>query len=269
MGVNRAINKALDLSKTGEVIYTWGPVIHNPQVIEELKKKNVHVTEDLKDKNGETLIIRTHGVSPQEKSKIEESMARICDLTCPRVSKVQKIIQDHAASDYSIVIVGDGDHPEVKALIGFSGGQGLVINSEQDIEKISDDTKVCVVSQTTMDQNKFNYLSEKIRKRFKDAVVFNTICDSTWKRQNEVLKMCEEVEAMIVIGGKNSANTTRLAEISKETGVRSYHIETEKELDFEELKNFKAIGVTGGASTPDWMIKRVMETLEDFAKRVG
>ncbi len=268
MGVSRAMSKAEELSKKGEMIYTWGPLIHNPQVIEDLQKKNIKVTTTLGDKKGVHLIIRTHGVTPQEKAKIERSLASICDVTCPRVSKVQNIIDKYANTGYSIVIIGDSDHPEVKALIGYSNGRGFVINRDSDLRMLKNCEKLCVVSQTTMDQRKFDDFSGKVKKSHKNVVVFNTICDSTSKRQQEVLELCKKVDAMIVIGGKNSANTTKLAEISEEAGVKAYHIETEKELNLDELSGFEAVGVTGGASTPEWMINRILDVLNNKNNKV-
>ena len=261
MGVSRAVSKAEALSKKGGLIYTYGPLIHNPQVIDDLKKKKVKVTESLKGLRGATLLIRTHGVSPKEKALIKESVSQICDMTCPRVARVQGIIRKYAGHGYKVVIVGDVDHPEVKGLMGFAGKNGYVVNTEADIKKVPIKNKLCIVSQTTMNMKLFEKLSRRLSKTRKDSVVFNTICDSTSKRQDEVLELCKKVDAMIVIGGKNSANTTRLADISRNAGVKAYHIETEKELKLKEIKKYGAIGVTAGASTPNWMIERVLKKL--------
>ena len=264
MGVSRAINKAEILSKGGEEIYTYGPLIHNPQVIAELEKKRIKVAKNLNELKNSTLIIRTHGVTPKERLLIEKSVKLVCDFTCPRVAKVQDIINKYAKMGYKIIIIGDKTHPEVKALMGYALNRGFVVNKESDLKKLPKRSKICVVSQTTMNQNLFTGLSSKLSKLYKEVVVFNTICDTTSKRQNEVLELCKFVDAMIIIGGKNSSNTTRLAEVSRKAGVKAYHIETERELDLKEIKKYNSIGVTAGASTPKWMIERVLDKLKSY-----
>jgi len=264
MGVNRAISKAEELSEKGGEIYTYGPLIHNPQVIEDLRKQNINVTNSLKGLKEASLIIRTHGVSPEEKEEILNSVKSVCDLTCPRVARVQGIIKKYAKKGYKIAIIGDSRHPEVKGLMGYAGNKGYVINKAADVKRLPKRSKLCIVSQTTMDKKIFAELSAILKQQFKDFIVFNTICDSTSSRQSEVLDLCKKTEAMIVIGGKNSANTARLAEISRRAGVKAYHVETEKELDLREIGKFSSVGVTAGASTPDWMIKRVLDKLKSY-----
>jgi (E)-4-hydroxy-3-methyl-but-2-enyl pyrophosphate reductase len=166
---------------------------------------------------------------------------------------------------YGVAIIGDPEHPEVKGLVGYSRGKGIVINKGSDIAHLPKGKRICVVSQTTMDEKTFQRYSSKIARLYDDVIIFNTICDSTSKRQEEVLELCKKVEAMIVIGGKNSANTTRLAEISRNAGVKAYHIETESELNLGEIEKFKAVGVTAGASTPKWIIEKVLGKLKKKA----
>jgi len=279
MGVRRAMDMALEaVMKKDGPIYTYGPLIHNPQVLEILEGKGV---KELKGKGfgtyiscpGEetsvTVIIRAHGVSPEERKKLKESGVRILNATCPHVGKVQGIVKRYAKDGYATVIVGERDHAEVISLLGYADGKGYVVNTLEELESLPSLEKVCLVAQTTQDQNRFRLLAEAIQRRFPEAKLFNTICDSTLRRQDEVLTLAKKVEAMVVVGGRKSGNTRRLAKISEEAGVPTYHVETEKELDLEELSRYSVIGVTAGASTPNWLILKVVDRLKRMKLHKG
>lgn len=268
MGVRRAMDMALDaaLKKNGS-LYTYGPLIHNPQVLEILKQKGLKTLEakdivlNSSKEKPITVIIRAHGLPPEEYQKIKSTGVSILNATCPHVGKVQGIIKRYASKGYNVIIIGEKDHAEVIGLLGFAQGRGYIVNSLEEVENLPPLEKVCLVAQTTQDEKKFAELTSAIRQKFPDVEVFNTICESTQRRQREVMDLAHKVQAMIVVGGKGSGNTRRLAKIAEETGIPTFHVETEEELDLNKLSKFSEIGVTAGASTPNWLILKVVERL--------
>jgi len=271
MGVRRAVDIVLDIArdKGTEKIYTYGPLIHNPQTIELLEKRGVIPVESVDDIEAGTIVIRAHGISLQERQRIRERGLKIVDATCPKVAKVQSIIKKHAAQGYTVVIVGDKDHPEVTGLLGYSSGRGIVISRAEDIEALPPVDKVCVVAQTTQNSDEYAVMIDKITERFPDTVTFDTICDSTNERQEEIRSLASQMDAMIVVGGRNSANTKRLAEISKETGTPTFYVETADDLDKDLIHGYEDIGISAGASTPNWIIDGVMNYLTQHREEKG
>ncbi len=265
-GVQRAFNKVLDVAMNNpdhRPVFTYGPLIHNPQAVEMLRQKGIGVIEEIGDRIEGTVAIRTHGIPPAERKRLEASGARICDATCPDVGIIQGTVRRHLKQGYFIIIIGHREHPEVKALLGFAEKSGACINSEEEMNALPRDLgRVCVVSQSTQQRAKFDSLVALIRQRYPECVVFDTICRSTDSRQQEVREIAGEVDAMVVVGGRNSSNTNRLAEISREMGAKTYLIETESEIDPGEFEGAKVIGVTAGASTPSWVIEGVVKRLE-------
>ncbi len=267
-GVKRAMDIVMDVSgKVKGTIYTYGPLIHNPQVIEMLESKDIKVLKDFKNADSGNLVIRTHGITPTKRREIKKNGFNVSDATCPLVMKVQSIIKRHARKGYSTIVVGDKDHAEVEGLLGFTEGRGSVIESESEVAGLPPIEKVCVVAQTTFDKSLYENITNRILKRFPNALIFKTTCDTTDQRQTEVINLAKTVDAMIVVGGKNSANTARLAQISKASGAPTFFIETEEEIDEKQLNGFQTVGVTAGASTPAWMISLVMEKVESIEKR--
>jgi len=263
MGVRRAVEMALDApSKHKNPIYTYGPLIHNPHILNLLKEKGISVIDDIPDHGSGTVLIRAHGVPPQAKEKLKKAGFTIIDATCPRVIKVQTIIKKHAEQSYTSIIIGDKDHPEVIGLHSYSDGKGYVIDDINDLDSLPAFEKAIIVAQTTQNIEFFEEVKKWANKKFPHYKIFNTICDSTSRRQAEVKRFAKSVDAVIVVGGHNSANTQRLSEIAKESGKPCYHIESEDELDLKALATAKNIGLTAGASTPNWIIKRVYRTLE-------
>ena len=261
MGVRRAVDMVLDIAqhKGDEKIYTYGPLIHNPQTVELLKKRGIVPVTDLSDVEEGTIIIRAHGISPQERKLLQGKGLKIIDATCPRVGRVQAIIKKHAARGYAVLIVGDREHPEVDGLLGYSAGHGLVIGRLEDVEALPALKHVCVVAQTTQSSDEYAEIINRVKERFPDVVVFDTICDSTEKRQSEIRDLASEMDAVFIVGGKNSANTRRLAQISTAKGIPTFHIETAEELDGIPIDAYEKIGVSAGASTPNWIIERVVD----------
>jgi len=263
MGVRRAVETTLEvIQKEDTSVSTFGPLIHNPQVLNLLGERGVKVLKDVPEQESGTVIIRAHGVPPVQKEKLKMAGATIKDATCPHVVRVQVIIKKYLKQGYGTVIIGDRNHAEVEGLMGFAGDMGQVVSNKEDVENLQLEFPYIIVSQTTQDETVFEELSSKILERFPGGKIFNTICDATHKRQEEVRILCQEVEAMVVVGGKNSANTQRLAEIAEGMGCPVFLVETEEELDLGVLAKYESVGVTAGASTPTWMISRVVRILE-------
>jgi 4-hydroxy-3-methylbut-2-enyl diphosphate reductase len=262
MGVRRAVEATLDLVRREDQIATYGPLIHNPQVLALLAERGVEVLKEIPDQRRGTVIIRAHGVPPASKERLVASGAKVYDATCPRVLKVQAIISRHRKEGCGTIIIGDRNHAEVEGLLGYAGETGQVVSSEEEARSVTVAEPYIIVSQTTQDDPSFERLSGVILARFPEGRVFNTICDSTHKRQAAVLELCEQVQAMVVVGGKVSANTKRLAEIVEKKGKPVFLVETEEGLDIASLARFDCVGVTAGASTPSWMINRVVQALE-------
>jgi len=265
MGVRRAVETTLGMvEKHDSSIATFGPLIHNPQVLKLLEDQGVSILNEIPDQASGTIIIRAHGIPPEKKRKLEASGAKVEDATCPRVLKVQAIIARYKKEGYTTVIIGDRDHAEVEGLMGYAGERSQVVNSEADVDSLRIDSPYIVVSQTTQDEHLFEALKEKILARYPGGKVFNTICDSTHKRQEEVRQLCGMVDAIIVVGGRTSANTKRLGEIAEGLGCPVFMVESEEDLDRNALVRFSRVGVTAGASTPNWVIAKIVEVLKSI-----
>ncbi len=263
MGVRRAVEMALDAPNKHEgPICTYGPLIHNPQVLSLLKKKGISVINDIPGHGSGTVLIRAHGVPPLAKENLKNAGFTIIDATCPRVIKVQTIIHKHARQGYASIIIGDKDHPEVIGLLGYAGKNGYVIGNLKDLDSLPGFDKAIIVAQTTQNTLFFEAVKKWATLKYPHYKIFDTICYSTEKRQAEVKQFAESVDAVIVVGGHNSGNTQRLAEIAKQTEKPTYHIESESELDEKALSSAQCVGITAGASTPNWIIKRIYRALE-------
>ena len=265
MGVRRAVEMVLDApGKHKAPIFTYGPLIHNPQVLRLLKEKEIFILRDVPDHGTGTVLIRAHGVPPSEKLKLEAAGFTVIDATCPRVIKVQSIIVSHSDQGYTPIIIGDKEHPEVKGLMGYAGEKGVVVDNLIDLKALPLFEKAIVVAQTTQNMTFFKEVNDWVNRKYPHYKVFNTICDSTIKRQEEVGRLAESVDAIIVVGGKDSGNTQRLAQIARQSGKPAYHVESESELDFSQIGHANKIGITAGASTPNWVLKKVFTRVETF-----
>lgn len=263
IGVKRALEMVLKaINENQPRIYTYGPLIHNPQVLELLRERGITILKPGEEVPKGLVVIRAHGIPPQERRLLEEAGGRIIDATCPRVAKVQAIIRRWAAKGCATLIVGDADHPEVRGLMGYTEGRGYVVSTSQDVADLPDLDKLIVVAQTTQSESQFEARVQEITARFPQAQIFNTICDATASRQAEVQDLSRQADALVVVGGRNSGNTQRLVEISQGTGIPTYHVETEQELDLVEISRYQTVGVTAGASTPNWLIGNVVNTLK-------
>jgi len=266
MGVRRAVEMALDMPRKYKgPFFTFGPLIHNPQVVDLLKEKGISILDEIPAQGSGTMLIRAHGVPPGIKKNLKSSGFTVIDATCPRVVKVQAIIRKHARQGYASIIIGDKNHPEVAALLGYAGERGCAVGNMVELESVPGFEKAIIVAQTTQNIFLYEKVKEWIKVKFPHYKLYDTICDSTSKRQAEVKELAGHVDAIIVVGGHSSGNTQRLVEASRQAGKPAYHIETESEINLDTLTSSKNIGITAGASTPNWMIKRVYRTLEDLS----
>ncbi len=264
-GVERAINlvyEQIEKIKDGRNIYTFGPIINNAEVVKVLEEKGVcpiDSTEQLKEIAGNVLVIRSHGIPKSVYEEAEKWNLEIVDATCPFVKKIHKIVEEESKNGKEIVIIGDKDHPEVKGIIGWASGKVTVIADEQEAEDFQTDknAKICVVSQTTFNLLKFQYVVEIIMKKGYDTCVIKTICNATQARQEEAGRIAACVDKMIVIGDRHSSNTQKLYSICKELCTDTYYIQTLKDLDIANLQDAKNVGITAGASTPNNIIQEV------------
>lgn len=265
-GVKRAIDIAFKLTKDKEGgVYSLGPIIHNPQVIKKLEADGIIPTSDVHSSDVKTLIIRTHGVSPQVYEEISKTGCRIVDATCPFVKKAQKYVQTLKKEGYQVLILGDREHPEVQALLGFAGDNVIVTNGNESLHSLKG--KVGIIVQTTQPIEALKKVMSQVVDYIKEIKIYNTICDFTASRLDETKKLAETVDLMIVIGGKNSANTSQLTTISKSICAKVHHIETSEELRAEWFKGVKKTGITGGASTPQWIIDEIVKKLKEISCR--
>ncbi len=263
MGVRRAVEIVLDTAhQQGAPVRTFGPLIHNPQVLTLFEEKGIKTEQSVPESGTGSILIRAHGVPPGIKSSLASAGFNVIDATCPRVIKVQTIIRKHAQKGYASIIIGDKDHPEVVGLLGYAGDRGYIADNLQALNELPKFEKAIIVAQTTQNVRLFDDVRTWASERYPHYKVFDTICDSTERRQAEVLRLADLVDAIIVVGGHNSGNTQRLSEIARQTGKQVYHIETESELDLEALSSVACVGITAGASTPNWIIKRVYRKLE-------
>lgn len=268
MGVRRAVDMVLEApTQYPEPIYTYGPVIHNPQVLSLLEEKGICVLEELPPRGEGTVLIRAHGVPPESKRALSEAGFRILDATCPRVAKVQQIIKHHVARGAAAIIIGDADHPEVVGLQACAGSNGHIVSNLQELVRLPEFEQAVVVQQTTQSTELLEECSRWIREHRPHYRIFSTICDSTERRQAEVREMAPSVDAMIVVGGRQSGNTKRLAEISMQCGLPTYQVETAAELPESIARKAETVGITAGASTPNWIIKDVHRKLQRLPSR--
>jgi (E)-4-hydroxy-3-methyl-but-2-enyl pyrophosphate reductase len=260
-GVNRAVATVVkEAERRGTRIYTLGPLLHNPQMVEALKEKGVEPIDDIfKIKEG-VVAFRSHGIRKDEEDYIRETGLEFIDTTCPFVKRVRKHALYLQKNGYKVVIAGDSRHPEVKSVLSYLNDDGMVLNTPFSIET----KKVGVVSQTTLDQETLAELVRSLAGAASELRVYNTICESTNVRRSEALDLAKRVEAMLIVGGKNSSNTTKLHATVKRIQPRSYHIETEDEIEPEWLKGLNTIGIAGGASTPRSIIEKVERRVKNF-----
>lgn len=261
-GVKRAVELVYEEAEKKQKVYTLGPIIHNEQVVEDLKKKGVSVLqsiEELADGEDATVIIRSHGVTKQVFEALQDKKVRIVDATCPFVKKIHKIVKEKLEEGCEIIVVGNAAHPEVEGICGWCDNRCQVVETTEEAKKciVNPEKKICIVSQTTFNYKKFEDIVAIFSKKSYDIIVMNTICNATEERQTEAGTIARKSDAMIVIGGKHSSNTQKLYEICKAECLNTYFIQTLDDLDLKLFQSFRSVGITAGASTPNNIIKEV------------
>ena len=260
-GVKRAVDTVYE--QTGKKnVYTFGPIIHNEEVVKDLEKKGVFVIntmEELDDITEGTVIIRSHGVSSAVYEALQKKGVEIVDATCPFVLKIHNIVKQESANGKQIVIIGNEKHPEVEGIMGWSKTQVHVVDTAEKAQNLQLDPQreVCIVSQTTFNYNKFKELVEIISEKGYNIIIRNTICNATEERQTEAREIAKRVDAMIVVGGSSSSNTQKLFEICRKACNNTYYIQTLDDFDMNQLRSVETVGITAGASTPNNIIQEV------------
>ncbi len=265
-GVRRAIKILEELTQRESCVYTLGPIIHNPQEVERLKGLGVKTLNGHRPREG-TIVIRTHGIPPREERKIKAFGLKVVDATCPYVKAVHEAVVSLSKEGYFVVIVGERNHPEVIGTLGYLeevGGRGKVVEDLKDLKEVFKEERVGVVAQTTQREELFKEVVGELSLWVKELKVINTICNATSTRQEEVKEIAPKVDVMLIVGGRNSGNTTRLYQIAKSLNPNSYHVETQGELKREWFSGARRVGITAGASTPDWIIEGVIKRVREL-----
>lgn len=264
-GVKRAMDGVMQAAReSGKPIYTLGPLIHNPQVIEKLESQGVKSVHDLSDISaGSIVVMPSHGVSKSVMDQARESGLEIIDLTCPFVSKVHRLAEQLVSEGYQVVVLGDPGHTEVKGIMSRAGEGAVAVSRAEDLAAHELGKPVGVLAQTTQRPDEYRVLVAEVALRAYEVRGFNTICNATTDRQQSALEIASDVDVMIIVGGRNSANTRRLAEMCSSV-VRTHHIEVADELDPKWFRKTEKVGVTAGASTPGWIIEEVVKKLESL-----
>lgn len=271
-GVKRVVQMTERLAAEKRApLYTYGPLIHNTAVIDRLAGMGVKTLagngsrEELAGvEHGAVVIVRAHGLPPDELKRIEQAGVEVVDGTCPHVHAIQEKVRNAHDQGRAVVILGDEGHAEVVGLLGFCDGRGIVVGSLHDVERIDVSKPLTVVAQSTLDARTFEELTGWIRDHAVDVEIEDTRCGATARTQAEAVQMCGMVDVMVVVGGRNSANTNRLVQLCREQGVKTVHVERASELPREEFKGCEVVGVTAGSSTPDWVIDEVVEQLRSW-----
>ena len=263
-GVKRAIEIARENASPNGTSSTLGPIIHNPQMVERLKNEGVGTVGSLDEMKDGLVIIRSHGVGPKVYEDAESRGLELVDATCPHVKKAQLSAKLLSEEGYTVVIIGEKNHPEVKSIFEWTARGAHIIETEAEAEKLPRIGKLGIVSQTTFSAERFQRIVSRLLEKSREIKILRTICTATDLRQTAALELAEKVDMMLVIGGKNSANTSRLAQICA-TKCKTYHIETVAELQDDWMKGVNKIGITAGASTPDWIIKEVYKQCQNRA----
>lgn len=261
-GVERALKLAGEAADDGGAVHTLGPLIHNPQAVRALKERGVAVASAVEEVGEGTLVIRSHGVDPAVIDRAVDAGLQVIDATCPFVSTAQRHAADLIRDGYAVVIVGEAEHPEVEGILAHAGGTALIVQRASDLPERLPSKRVGVVVQTTQSASRLEEVVSALLGRVNELRVFNTICSATAKRQKAAEELAGTVDVMVVVGGRNSGNTTRLAEICRSVNSRVHHVETAEELDPAWFDGATVVGVTAGASTPDEQIRGVIDAIE-------
>ncbi|MBN2899317.1 MAG: 4-hydroxy-3-methylbut-2-enyl diphosphate reductase [Clostridia bacterium] len=257
-GVKKAIDDTEEILKTEGPSKALGALIHNPLEVDRLKKLGLQVIDTAAEAEGERVIIRSHGEAKQVIEQLETSKNTVFNCTCPYVSKIHRIVSDYYAKKYGIIIIGDSTHPEVIGINGWCDNSATIIDTVDAARLLEIDGPTCIVGQTTFNTELWENMINILRSKSEQVVVFNTICDATAKRQQAARELASQADCMIVVGGKNSSNSKKLYEICRSICAATYFVESADELSYEEFAGDVVIGITAGASTPDWVIQEII-----------
>lgn len=262
-GVKRAVDLVYTESEKSHQVYTYGPIIHNEEVVKDLENRGVIVIntqDELEKLETGTVIIRSHGVSKRIYDILTSKNIKIVDATCPFVRKIHKIVEENSNEGKDIIIIGNDSHPEVEGIKGWCLNKVYVVKSVKEVNDLTiNNDKICVVSQTTFNYIQYDEIINVIKDKFKDAYIVKTICNATHERQEEAIRLAKESDAMIVIGGKSSSNTQKLYNICKNECNNTFYIQKSSDLELDKIDSSASIGITAGASTPNNIIKEVFD----------
>lgn len=270
-GVKRAVSAVYDTSSNAEgSIYTYGPIIHNNAVVRELEQKGVKLLGSVDVlKENDTVVIRSHGVPKSVIDVLESKKVLITDATCPFVDYIHKKVEEYHGKGYQIIIIGDPSHPEVEGINGWCDNKAVILNSKEEAANLKSYPKACIVAQTTYSSIKWSSIVSSMIFISKEIVLLNTICSATEQRQKSAEELSKNCDAVIVLGGYNSSNTEKLVEICKKHCTKTYHLESINELNFSNIKGINTLGITAGASTPDWIIKEAIDKMSNLINANG
>jgi 4-hydroxy-3-methylbut-2-enyl diphosphate reductase len=273
-GVRRAVEMVEEAARQIGPLTTLGSTVHNRQVVERLNEQGIEVVADLDEVKSRPVAVTAHGVGPQVMEALERLGVRVVDTTCPIVTRSQQWAKRLAEEGFAVIIFGDPDHKEVRGVLGWAGGRGIAVADEADLDRLPEDlpSRVAVLSQTTHTEARFaafvRHLFESRMEHISELRVINTLCNATTSQQAAAQELARQADLMIVVGGHDSANTRHLAEVCHEEGVETHHIETAEELQPRWLAGRERVGVTAGASTPDFAVDQVVARLEEMAARL-
>jgi (E)-4-hydroxy-3-methyl-but-2-enyl pyrophosphate reductase len=269
-GVKNAVDKVFNLAQNNKDrrLYTYGPLIHNNQVIERLEQNRVQALKDINEsvEKDALIAIRSHGIAEDKYKELEALKLEYVDYTCPYVLKIHHIVNEYHKNGHEVFIVGDAKHPEVQGINGWCENNAVVLENAEMVEKLPAYDKICIVAQTTITQELWSRVLDAVLIKYKDVKIFKTICSATENRQRSGAELAKSVEGMIIIGSRESSNTQKLYQICKGINSNTIHIETAEELSLEDIKTFRSVGITAGASTPDWIIKEVITKMDEMNK---
>lgn len=267
-GVRRAVEKARSLARQKSTsVYTDGPLIHNERVMAELRREGVRETDHPERLRHAALVVRAHGISPERRAWLRQLPVQLVDGTCPDVARIQGVVRKQAAAGRFILILGDPGHAEVVGLLGYAAGRGVVVTGPADVRRLRIAAPVCLCSQSTQAPEDFRRTACAVRARFRDALILGTICDATKDRQAELARIASKVEALVVVGSRQSANTLRLVRLARRLRP-TFHIEGPEQIQPGRLRRFQSVGLTAGASTPDCIIRAVRQSLQAIDRKI-
>jgi len=263
-GVRNAISIAEKVLAQKSDVHSLGPIIHNKDMVDRLAKAGLKTVDRVEQIEAGTVLVRSHGAAPEQLTRLKEKGIDIVDATCVLVKRVQKIAEELDSQGYKVVIIGDPNHPEIKAVMGCASDVTVVAN-KSDLHRLPKNSKLGIICQTTQSPQHFStMLAAIVKQSFCELKVINTLCQEAVKRQKSAVELCKKVDIMFVLGGLESANTRQLAELCKKYNSRTYHLQNWKELDINSLSGTNIAGVTAGASTPEWIIAEFVENLQAF-----